>query len=82
MRRITAEIWDGGRIDLVDELIAEDLVDHIDDPGLEGTGRERYRANALMIRKAFPDSATRSSSASRKATLLSRTVGWWARTWA
>ena len=55
MRRITAEIWDEGRIDLIDELIAEDLIDHIEDPALEGTGRERYRANAVMTRTAFPD---------------------------
>ena len=55
MRRITTEIWDKGRIDLVDELIAEDLVDHTELAGLEGTGRERYRASVLMMRTAFPD---------------------------
>ena len=55
MRRITREIWDEGRIDLIDELIAEDLVDHIEVPGLEATGRERYRANVVMVRTAFPD---------------------------
>lgn len=55
MRRITTEIWDKGRIDLVDELIAEDLVDHVEQAGLEGTGRERYRASVLMTRTAFPD---------------------------
>ena len=55
MRRITTEIWDKGRIDLVDELIAEDLVDHTEMAGLEGTGRERYRASVLMMRTAFPD---------------------------
>src|SRR4051794_36455103 len=55
MRRITAEIWDEGRIELVDKLIAEDLVDHIDVPGLDLAGRERYRANVVMMRTAFPD---------------------------
>jgi predicted ester cyclase len=55
MRRITAEVWDEGRVDAVDELIAEDLVDHMDVPGLEGSGRERYRANAVLMRAAFPD---------------------------
>ncbi len=55
MRRITKEIWDEGRVDLVDELIAEDLVDHIQMPGLEGAGRERYRRSVLMMRTAFPD---------------------------
>jgi predicted ester cyclase len=55
MRRITAGVWDEGRFDLVDELIAEDLVDHIEVPGLDLTGRERYRANAQLMRTAFPD---------------------------
>jgi len=55
MRRLTAEVWDEGRLDVIDELIAEDLVDHIEVPGLEGSGRERYRANAQMVRTAFPD---------------------------
>src|SRR5262249_19203887 len=43
MRRITAEIWDEGRLDRIDRYIAEDLVDHIEDPTLQGVGRERYR---------------------------------------
>jgi len=30
------------RYDLIDELIAEVLVDHVDIPGVEGTGRDRY----------------------------------------
>jgi predicted ester cyclase len=55
MRRLTAEVWDKGRLDVIDELVAEDLVDHIEVPGLEGSGRERYRANAQMMRTAFPD---------------------------
>ena len=55
MRRITAEIWDEGRIEMVDEYIAEDLVDPVEAPGLEGTGRERYRASVVMMRAAFPD---------------------------
>jgi len=55
MFRITREIWDEGQIDLIDELIAEDLIDHVDLPGLEGTGRDRYRASVEMMRAAFPD---------------------------
>jgi len=55
MSRIMREIWDEGRIDLIDELIAEDLVDHIEVPGLESTGRERYRANVVMVRTAVPN---------------------------
>jgi predicted ester cyclase len=57
MRRITSEIWDEHRIELVDELIADDLVDHVELPGLEGTGRSRYRASVEMVVAAFPDFA-------------------------
>ncbi len=55
LRRITEEIWNGRRHDLVDELIAEDLVDHVDVPGLEGTGRDRYLASVKMMHTAFSD---------------------------
>ena len=55
LRRITDEIWNNGRLDLIDELISDDLVDHIDESGLEGTGPERYRASVTALRTAFPD---------------------------
>jgi predicted ester cyclase len=55
MWRITDEIWNNGRFDLIDELIAEDLVDHVELAGLEGRGRARYRASIDMMRAAFPD---------------------------
>jgi predicted ester cyclase len=55
MWRITDEIWKNGRLDLIDELIAEDLIDHVDVPGLEGGGRPRYRASIEMMQAAFPD---------------------------
>ena len=55
LRRITEEIWTGGRLDLIDQLIAEDFIDHIEIPGLEATGPERYRASVEAIRGAFPD---------------------------
>jgi predicted ester cyclase len=55
MWRITDEIWNNGRLDRIDELIAEDLVDHVDLAGLEGSGRARYRASVEMMRSAFPD---------------------------
>jgi steroid delta-isomerase-like uncharacterized protein len=53
--RVTEEIWNQGNIELVDELIAEDFVDHVEMVGLEGTGRGRYRASVEMTRTAFPD---------------------------
>ena len=43
MWRITDEIWNHGRLDLIDELITEHLVDHAELQGLSGSGRERYR---------------------------------------
>ncbi|HTT87776.1 MAG TPA: ester cyclase [Acidimicrobiales bacterium] len=55
LRRITDEIWTGGRLDLVDELIAEDFTDHVELPGLEERGRRRYRTSVEMVRQAFPD---------------------------
>jgi predicted ester cyclase len=55
MWRITDEIWNKGRSELVDELIAEDLVDHVEVEGLEGNGRARYRATVEITRAAFPD---------------------------
>jgi predicted ester cyclase len=55
LRRITDEIWNNGRLDLIDELIGDDLVDHIDVSGGEGSGPERYRASVTALRTAFPD---------------------------
>ena len=55
LRRITEQIWSSGQIDLVDELVAEEFVDHVDLPGLDATGRDRYRASVQMVRDAFPD---------------------------
>ncbi len=55
MWRITDEIWNEGRLELIDELIADDLTDHVELVGLEGTGRARYRASIELARAAFPD---------------------------
>ena len=55
LRRITEEIWTGGRLELIDELISEDFVDHIDFPGIDEVGRDRYRASVNAMHTAFPD---------------------------
>ena len=55
LRRITDEIWNEGRLEMIDELIAEDFVDHIVIPGLELVGRPRYRRTVEIVRTAFPD---------------------------
>jgi predicted ester cyclase len=55
MWRITDEIWNKGRFELIDELIAEDPVNHVELAGLDGNGRARYRASIEITRAAFPD---------------------------
>lgn len=55
MRRITEEIWNSGCLDLVPVLISDDLVDHIEQPGLEGRGQERYRNHVQMTRAMYSD---------------------------
>jgi steroid delta-isomerase-like uncharacterized protein len=55
VRRFIEEVWNNGNLDVIDELISDDHVDH--DPGREGTpgGREGMRAFVQMYRSAFPD---------------------------
>jgi steroid delta-isomerase-like uncharacterized protein len=53
--RITDEIWNQGKLDLIDAVIAHDFIDHIRIEGLEGTGRERFRRSVEMMRAAFSD---------------------------
>jgi steroid delta-isomerase-like uncharacterized protein len=55
LRRITEEIWCQREYDLIEELISEDLVDHVEVPGLEGTGRARYLASVRVMHNAFSD---------------------------
>lgn len=53
-RRFVEEIQNQGRIDVVDELIAEDMVDHTPFPGLP-PNREGARMIFEAIRAGFPD---------------------------
>jgi predicted ester cyclase len=55
LQRITEDIWTKGRLDLIDELISDDFVDHIDFPGIDEVGRARYRASVEAMHTAFPD---------------------------
>jgi predicted ester cyclase len=55
MRRIAEEIWDHGRIELVDELIAKDIVDPKRYLVWRRPGRQRYRDSVVLNRTAFPD---------------------------
>ena len=55
LRLVTNEIWCQRRYELVEELISEDFVDHVEMPGLEGIGRARYLASARLVHKGFSD---------------------------
>ena len=54
-RRIPLEVFEQGRLDVVDELCAPDLKEHGElMPGIP-TGREGLKAVASQLRKGFPD---------------------------
>lgn len=55
MRRFYAEILGGGDLDLVDELMTDDFVDHEEGPPGTPPGREGVKAFVSMFREAFPD---------------------------
>ena len=54
VQRFYDEVVTQGNIDLIDELVSEDLVEHEEFPGLE-PNREGVKAFFRMIRAAFPD---------------------------
>ena len=55
VRRFVEEVWNSGNLDAIDELIAENHVDH--DPAQAGGpgGRQAVRAMVEMYRAAYPD---------------------------
>jgi steroid delta-isomerase-like uncharacterized protein len=56
-RAIARRFYDAinaGRLEIIDEVVAEDFVEHEEVPGLAG-GREGLRQFFGMIRTAFPD---------------------------
>jgi predicted ester cyclase len=55
LRFITAEIWCNRRYELIDEMISEALIDHVEMPELVGTGRARYLASVRLVHDAFSD---------------------------
>lgn len=50
-RRIPEDVATEGNLDLIDEICAEDVVDH--GPFGESTGREEFKRNVEMLREAF-----------------------------
>ncbi len=55
VRRFIEEVWNNGNLDVIDELIAENHVDH--DPAQAGSpgGPQGARAFVEMYRAAYPD---------------------------
>jgi steroid delta-isomerase-like uncharacterized protein len=55
VRRFIEEVWNKGNLDVIDELVAENHVDH--DPAQAGSpgGRQGVRAFVEMYRSAYPD---------------------------
>jgi steroid delta-isomerase-like uncharacterized protein len=54
VRRLVKEAQEGGNLDVVDELLAEDFVDHSPLPGLPPT-RDGVRMLFAGMQAAFPD---------------------------
>jgi predicted ester cyclase len=58
VERLTRELFnDGGDVGVVDELLAEDFVDHTPAPGSSGD-RESYKQRALQMRGPFSEIRT------------------------
>ena len=58
VERLTRELFnDGGNVDVADELLAEDFVDHTPAPGSSGD-RDSYKQRALQMRGPFTDIRT------------------------
>ena len=53
-RRFNDEVWDKGDQSALDELFAEDAVDHGAIPG-QPQGREGHKYQVNLFRSAFPD---------------------------
>ena len=54
-RRLIEEVFNQGNIDLIDEIVASDFVEHEDmGPGIP-PGREGLKPATEMLRSAFPD---------------------------
>jgi predicted ester cyclase len=58
VERLTRELFnDGGDVDVADELLADDFVDHTPAPGSSGD-RESYKQRARQMRGPFSDVRT------------------------
>jgi steroid delta-isomerase-like uncharacterized protein len=55
MRRIYEEVWNQGKLALLDELVSEDYVGHLPTPPNAPTGRDGLRWLIETYRAGFPD---------------------------
>ena len=53
-RKVLDEIWNGGNLDLIDELYAEDFVCHVE-PDADWKGRAGVRDAVNLVRGMFSD---------------------------
>lgn len=53
--RIYNEVFNEGKLDVVDEVIAADAIDHSPPPGSTGDTRDDLKEFARTFRDAFPD---------------------------
>jgi predicted ester cyclase len=54
-RRIPLEVFEQGRLDVIDEIVASDVKEHGDLPPGIPAGREGLKAVVSQMRKGFPD---------------------------
>jgi steroid delta-isomerase-like uncharacterized protein len=54
-RRVYEEVWNGGNLAVIDELVAANYVDHDQEPPGALEGVEGLKQSVTMYRSAFPD---------------------------
>jgi len=53
LHRYVEEIWNQGKLAVIDELVAPTMIVHF--PGFDTKGLEEYRQSFTLFRTAFPD---------------------------
>ena len=54
VERLPLEVYNQGKFELIDQLVASDFVDHFTQPGIAPT-RDGFKQMALELKTAFPD---------------------------
>lgn len=55
VHRLHSEIWSEGKLDLVDEIVSEDYVEHNPTVPHDARGPSDYKQSVEMFRTGFPD---------------------------